>query len=163
MSYLLLKLLHILGAAVLFGTGLGIAFFTWFGCREALATGRIELLRGVLRWTVIADALFTATAAVLQPASGLALYGMSGLPWRHAWLWTVLGLYVFVGLCWLPVLALQMRLRDAARAASTIEALPEAFHRDLRRWFVLGWPAFATVIALYVLMVWRTSLWEWLR
>jgi len=159
MIYPLLKLLHVLGAAVLFGTGLGIAFFMWFGCREALRHGRIELLRGVLQWTVVADALFTATAAVLQPVSGLALYALSGLPWRNGWLWAVLGLYVFVGLCWLPVVALQVRMRDAARAAVTIDALPGAFHRDLQRWFILGWPAFAAMIGLYVLMVWRLWLW----
>jgi len=158
-TYLLLKLVHILGAAVLFGTGMGIAFFMWFGCREALRGGRVELMRGVLRWTVIADALFTGTAAVLQPLSGLGLYAMAGLPWRQPWLWAVLGLYVFVGLCWLPVVALQIRLRDAARAAASIEELPPQFHRDLRRWFVLGWPAFAAVIALYGLMVFRMSWW----
>ena len=159
MSYLLLKLLHILGAAVLFGTGLGIAFFMWFGCREALRRGHIDLLRGILRRTVIADALFTATAAVLQPLSGLGLYAMAGLSWRQPWLWAVLGLYVFVGLCWLPVVALQIRLRDAAVAATTIDGLPAGFHRDLRRWFVLGWPAFSAVIALYGLMVFRGAWW----
>ena len=159
MTYLLLRLLHILGAAVLFGTGLGIAFFMWFGSREAQRRGHIDLLRGVLRWTVIADAVFTATAAVLQPLSGLGLYAMAGLSWRQPWLWAVLGLYVFVGLCWLPVVALQIRLRDAAVAAATIEDLPMDFQRDLRRWFVLGWPAFGAMIALYGLMVFRGVLW----
>src|SRR5690349_4358395 len=122
MTYLLLKLFHILGAAILFGTGLGIAFFMWFGCRDALKRGQIELLRGVLRWTVVADAVFTATVAVLQPLTGLALYAVTGLPWHRHWLWVVLGLYAFVGLCWLPVVALQIRLRDAAQGAATIDA-----------------------------------------
>ena len=155
MTYLLIKLVHILGAAVLFGTGLGIAFFMWFGCREALRHDRIDLLRGVLRWTVVADAVFTASAAVLQPISGLALYRMEGLPWRDGWLWTVLALYVFVGLCWLPVVALQIRLRDTAFSVHAVRDLPTDFHRRLRHWFLLGWPAFAAVIALYAMMVFR--------
>ena len=69
----------------------------------------------------------------------------------------MLGLYAFVGLCWLPVVGLQIRLRNAAVAAATIDRLPPAFHRDLRRWFVLGWPAFTAMIALYALMVFRTA------
>jgi len=155
MSYLLIKLLHIVGATVLFGTGLGIAFFMWFGSREALRQGHIELLRGVLRWTVIADTVFTASAAVLQPITGLALYRMEGLPWHNVWLWTVIALYLLVGTCWLPVVALQIRLRNAAVAASRISALPAQFHRDLRSWFALGWPAFGAMLGLLALMVFR--------
>jgi uncharacterized membrane protein len=157
MSFLLLKLLHILGAAILFGTGLGIAFFMWFGCREALRLGQIDLLRGILRWTVVADTVFTATAAVLQPVTGLSLYAMAGFSWRNPWVWVVLGLYVFVGLCWLPVVALQIRLRNVARDAPTIADLPTAFHRDFRRWFILGWPAFIAMLLLYALMLFRVG------
>jgi uncharacterized membrane protein len=160
MTYLALKLAHLLGATLLLGTGLGIAFFTWFGVRESMRTGRIELLRGVLRGTVIADTVFTATAAVLQPLTGLALYAMVGLPWRNPWLWMVLGAYVFVGLCWLPVVALQIRLRDTALKATTIAELPPRFHADFRRWMALGWPGFAGVMALYALMVFRASWWS---
>lgn len=155
MNYLWLKLLHILGAAVLFGTGMGIAFFMWFGCRDALRRGQLDLLRGVLRWTVIADAVFTASAAILQPLSGLGLFTMAGMTWRDGWLWAVLGLYAFVGACWLPVVVLQIRLRDAALSADSINELPARFHRDLRRWFALGWPAFGAVLALYAAMVFR--------
>jgi uncharacterized membrane protein len=157
--YLTLKLVHILGATVLFGTGLGIAFFTWFGVRHALRGGSIELLRGMLRCTVVADALFTATAAVLQPITGLWLFWLLGLPWRSTWLWVVLGLYVFVGLCWLPVVVLQIRMRDAALAAASVAQLPARFHADFRLWVLLGWPAFISVLALFGLMVWRLQWW----
>jgi uncharacterized membrane protein len=155
MNYLLIKLLHIFGAAVLFGTGLGIAFFMWFGCREALHHGHIDLLRGVLRWTVIADTVFTASAALLQPLTGLTLYQMEGLPWSNPWLWIVIGLYLFVGVCWLPVVALQIRLRNAAIAAPDIPSLPAQFHRDLKSWFALGWPAFGAMLVLLAMMVFR--------
>lgn len=123
MSYLLLKWLHLVGAALLLGTGLGIAFFAWFGVRMARRTGDLGLLRGVLRLTVIADFAFTAPAVVLQLASGLALWALAGQPWTHRWLLLVLGLYGGIGLLWLPVVVLQMRMRDLALAADGMAAL----------------------------------------
>lgn len=159
MSYLLLKWLHLVGAALLLGTGLGIAFFAWFGVRMARRTGDLGLLRGVLRLTVIADFAFTAPAVVLQLASGLALWALAGQPWTHRWLLLVLGLYGGIGLLWLPVVVLQMRMRDLALAADGMAALPAAFGRMFRVWFWLGVPAFAGVLALLALMVRRGAGW----
>lgn len=158
MSYLLLKWLHLLGAAILFGTGLGIAFFAWFGYRMALRDGNLGLLRGVLRLTVTADTVFTAIAAALQPVTGLALWWLTGAPWTSRWLMWVLGLYVFVGCCWLPVVVLQIRLRDGALSAASIATLDARFHRRFRVWFILGWPAFAGVLVLFWLMLARAYL-----
>jgi uncharacterized membrane protein len=155
MSYLLLKWLHLLGASVLFGTGMGIAFFAWFGYRRAVKQDNLGLLQGVLALTVVADTVFTAVAAVVQPLTGLALWQMQGGRWNSGWLWWVLGLYVFVGACWLPVVVLQLRLRDAALAASSVAALGPKFHARFRTWFVLGLPAFAGVLALFGLMAGR--------
>ncbi|HEX7889662.1 MAG TPA: DUF2269 domain-containing protein [Ramlibacter sp.] len=155
MSYLVLKWLHLVGATVLFGTGLGIAFFAWFGYRRGMQEGDIGLIRGVLRLTVIADAIFTATAAVLQPVTGWFLWRMAGGTWPDPWLGWVLGLYVFVGACWLPVVALQIRLRNAAVQARTVGELDARFHRTFAIWFALGWPAFLGVMALFGLMITR--------
>lgn len=155
MSYLAVKWLHLIGAAVLFGTGLGIAFFAWFGYRLAMRENNLGLLQGVLRLTVIADAVFTAVAAVLQPMTGLVLWWQAGGRWSSPWLAWVLALYVFVGVCWLPVVWLQIRLRDAAVAAQRVTDLDARFHRRFRIWFVLGWPAFVGVLALFALMLAR--------
>jgi len=155
MTYLVIKWLHLLGAAVLFGTGLGIAFFAWFGSRRALREHDIGLMRGVLSLTVTADAVFTATAAVAQPITGFALWRMTGGAWTGSWLWTVLAVYTFVGCCWLPVVWLQIRLRDAARAAASVRELDASFHRCFAIWFALGWPAFIAVLALFGLMLAR--------
>lgn len=155
MSYLVLKWLHLIGAAVLFGTGLGIAFFAWFGYRRGMRQAEIGLVRGVLRLTVLADTVFTAVAAVLQPVTGWFLWRMTGGAWPDAWLAWVLALYAFVGACWLPVVALQVRLRDAAVAASSVAALDARFHARFRLWFALGWPAFLGVLALFALMITR--------
>jgi uncharacterized membrane protein len=154
-SYLVLKYLHLLGSALLFGTGLGIAFFAWFGYRRGLEAGDIGLIRGVLRLTVLADTVFTATAAVLQPITGWFLWRMTGGAWPDRWLAWVLGLYVFVGACWLPVVWLQIQLRNAAVEANTVGQLDERFHRRFSLWFALGIPAFLGVMALFALMLTR--------
>jgi uncharacterized membrane protein len=156
-SYLVLKWLHLLGSAVLFGTGLGIAFFAWFGYRRGMEQGDIGLIRGVLRLTVLADTVFTATAAALQPVTGYFLWRMTGGQWPDRWLLWVLVAYVFVGACWLPVVALQVQLRNAAMRADTVGQLDERFHRRFRAWFLLGWPAFLGVMALFALMLTRGS------
>jgi uncharacterized membrane protein len=155
MTYLLLKWLHLLGAALLFGTGLGIAFFAWFGYRRGLQEGNIGLIRGVLRLTVTADTVFTASAAVLQPITGYFLWRLTGGIWPDPWLAWVLGVYVLVGACWLPVVALQVRLRDAAEQAETVGQLDARFHRTFAIWFALGWPAFIGVLVLFALMLTR--------
>lgn len=155
MSYLALKWLHILGASVLFGTGVGIAFFAWFGYRMALRQGELGLLRGVLRLTVVADMVFTAVAAVLQPVTGMLLWKLQGGAWDSPWLAWVLALYVLVGACWLPVVVLQIRLRDAALAASSLADLGPGFHARFRWWFALGVPAFLLMLALFGLMAGR--------
>jgi uncharacterized membrane protein len=154
-SYLVLKWLHILGSAILFGTGLGIAFFAWFGYRRGMREGEIALVRGVLRLTVLADTVFTATAAALQPVTGYLLWRQGGGQWPDPWLAWVLALYVFVGACWLPVVALQIQLRNAAIAAPDTASLDDRFHRRFRTWFVLGWPAFLGVMGLFGLMLTR--------
>jgi uncharacterized membrane protein len=150
--YLALKLVHVLGGAVLFGTGLGIAFFMVMAHR----TGNAAAVAQVARIVVIADALFTATAVVVQPLTGWALAAMAGHALAHWWIKATLVLYVLIGLCWLPVVWIQMRMRDLAeQAAGAGTALPARYHRYFKLWFWLGWPAFLGVIAIFVLMIWK--------
>lgn len=154
--YVFFKLVHVLGAAVLFGTGLGIAFFMFSADRG----GDVGPIAATLRSVVVADFLFTATAVVLQPVTGVALALERGYSLIEDWIAASLVLYVVVGLCWLPVVRLQMQMRDLARAAAENRAaLPDAYHRKMRIWFWLGWPAFSGVIAIYWLMVAKPDLW----
>ena len=153
---LALKLIHVLGAAVLFGTGLGIAFFMWMAHR----THDPATIAATARVVVIADALFTASAVIVQPFSGALLAWTMGYRVSEPWLVTSLALYVVVGLCWLPVVGIQIVLRNLAReAADTGTELPARYHRLFRFWFMLGWPAFLGVIAIFALMIWRPQLW----
>ena len=149
----LLKIAHILSAAVVLGTGFGIAFFTWFGYRNALRTGEISVLRAILRLTVIADAFLTAPAVAFQAASGVALMLIYGWPLLTPWSIAVWSLFLLAGACWLPVLKLQVMLRDEAGRAASVVALPRRFHTLFRWWFALGIPAFAAVFTIYWLMV----------
>jgi uncharacterized membrane protein len=156
-DYLLaLKLIHILGATVLFGTGLGIAFFMWMADR----TRNASVIAHTAEVVVIADVVFTATAVIIQPVSGAFLAWAIGYSLWESWIVVSLALYVAVGACWLPVVWIQAKLRDLARAAAQDNsALPARYHRLFRIWFLLGWPAFIGVIAIFALMIWRPHLW----
>jgi uncharacterized membrane protein len=149
--YLALKFLHVIGAAILFGTGLGIAFFQFRAGRKENPAAIAATLRSV----VVADYLFTATAAVLQPVTGLLLVHLRGLSLDQTWIAASLVLYVLIGACWVPVVVLQIRMRDLAqRAVATGEsALPPRYHRLARIWFWLGWPAFLSMLAIFWLMI----------
>jgi uncharacterized membrane protein len=150
--YLPLKFVHILGAAVLFGTGLGIAFFMWMAHR----TRDSGVVAATARIVVIADTVFTATAVIVQPVTGYGLMLALGLPVAEPWIVASLALYVLVGLCWLPVVWIQLRMRSLAAAAARYELpLPPRYHRLFRVWFWLGWPAFIGVIAIFALMIWK--------
>jgi uncharacterized membrane protein len=153
---LLLKLIHLLSAAVLLGTGGGIAFFMWMAHR----TGRAAAIADTARVVVIADTVFTATAVVIQPLTGVALTYLIGYSLLDSWIVLSLALYVLVGACWLPVVWIQIRMRDlAAKAAACGGELPLQYHRLFRIWFMLGWPAFSGVIAIFALMLWKPSFW----
>jgi uncharacterized membrane protein len=147
------KTAHILSAAILFGTGIGIAFFCWFGLRRALRMGDIAGLRLVLRLTVLADAWFTAPAVVFQIVSGLVLMSLLGWPLVSPWSLAVWALFLLTGACWLPVVIIQMRLSHEATRTTSVGALSAQFHRMFRSWFLLAWPAFTAVVLLFYLMV----------
>lgn len=150
MDYLIVKWVHVLSSTLLFGTGLGIAFFMWMAHRR----GDARLIAQTARIVVIADACFTAPAVVLQLATGLWMTQRLGLPLEIFWLRMALILYVLVGVCWLPVLWLQMRARDlAAHAVASERPLPRSYFAAMRWWFWLGWPAFLSVAWIFWLMV----------
>ncbi|MBC6980610.1 DUF2269 domain-containing protein [Caulobacter sp. 17J80-11] len=148
--YPLLKLVHVLSGAVLFGTGAGIAFFMVAAHR----TRDPRSVAAVAKIVVLADFVFTASAVVVQPLSGVGLIALQGYSLTESWLVAAYGLYVLTGLCWLPVVAMQMQMKRLAQEAVTAGAdLPARYHQLYRRWFALGWPAFAAVVGIYWLML----------
>lgn len=150
MEYLVAKWLHILSSTLLFGTGIGSAFYLLFSSVQRDA----RVVAAVAGLVVIADWLFTATTAVFQPLSGFYLVHLAQLPWRTGWVMWSLALYAVAIGCWLPVVGYQIRMRDLAReAARTGCELPPAYWRAFRRWIALGFPAFFAFLAVFYLMV----------
>ena len=152
MLYLSLKTLHILSMLLLFGTGLGSAFYKWMADRS----GNLAHIAVTNRHVVLADWLFTTPTVIFQPISGLAMALLAGYSLRSDWIAISLALYVFAGACWLPVVWLQIRMqRLSAEALAQQTALPAAYWRMARCWFWLGLPAFTAMLLVVALMVFK--------
>jgi uncharacterized membrane protein len=150
MEYLLVKYVHVLSSTLLFGTGLGSAFYMFFTNRS----GDVRAIAVVTRRVVWADWLFTAPTAIIQPASGLYLVHLAGMPLTLSWIAWSLGLFVLAGACWLPVVWLQIRMAAMAeQAVKEGTALPPLFWRYHYVWTGLGVPAFIAFVVIFYLMV----------
>ena len=153
-SYQILKTLHILSATLLFGTGLGTAFFMF----RTYSTHNIHEKYYAARNTVLADYLFTFPAVILQPLTGIWLLSKSGHDWASSWLILSYALYAIAGLCWLPVVWLQIQLKNMlATSVQQNVPLPDAYHSYFKLWFLLGWPAFISLLIIFFLMVIKPS------
>ena len=150
MEYLIVKWLHVVSSTLLFGTGLGSAFYLFFTNRS----GDVRAIAIVCRRVVWADWLFTTPTAILQPATGLYLMHVAGMPFSLQWIAWSLALFALAGACWLPVVWMQIRMAEMAeRAVQQGTALPALFWRYHRIWTALGVPAFIAFIAIFYLMV----------
>jgi uncharacterized membrane protein len=154
MLYFLVKYLHVLGAIVILGTGTGIAFFMLMAHR----TSNAEFIARTAYVVVIADAIFTLWAVILQPLTGGLLMMLSATPITERWLLASLGLYAIAGLFWVPVVFMQIEMRDLARkAAEQRVALPERYFVLFRRWFAFGFPGFGATMLILWLMIAKPS------
>ncbi|RXH40802.1 DUF2269 family protein [Bradyrhizobium zhanjiangense] len=148
--YFLVKFLHVLGAIVILGTGTGIAFFMLMAHR----TNDAEFIARTAAVVVIADAIFTLSAVILQPVTGGLLMMLSATSLTERWLLASLGLYAVAGLFWVPVVFMQIEMRDLARkAAEQCNALPERYFVLFRRWFIFGFPGFGATMLILWLMI----------
>ena len=154
--YVTLKWIHILSSTVLFGFGAGTAWYFW----SAHLTGEPAIIARVGRMVVRADWIFTGTSGVVQPVSGILLVSVAGYGLFESWLVVTYGLYMLAFACWAPVVWLQIRATALAeKAAIGGMPLPAEYHRRMRLWFALGWPAFLALIAVFWLMVAKPALW----
>jgi uncharacterized membrane protein len=152
MTFFTLKMLHILSMVLLFGTGLGSAFYKWMADRS----GHVAHIAVTNRHVVLADWLFTTPTVIFQPISGFWMASLAGWPLSTPWIAFSLGLYVLAGACWLPVVWLQIRMaKIAAKAVAGNVALPDAYWRMARLWFWLGVPAFISMVLVVALMVFK--------
>jgi uncharacterized membrane protein len=154
MLYLGLKFVHVIGAIVILGTGAGIAFFMLMAHRS----GDARFIARTAGVVVLADLLFTATAIVAQPVSGWLLMQSAGYDFGQHWVFASLALYALAGVFWLPVVWMQIRMRDLATAAADAGApLPDAYRRLFRWWFAFGFPGFGAVMGIIWLMIAKPS------
>lgn len=152
MEYLILKWVHILSATILFGTGIGSAFYMFMANRSK-DTASIYF---AVRHVVIADWLFTTPAVMLQLLTGTWLVFATGHNFTDLWVLWGLVLYVFAGICWLPVVWMQIKMRDMAKVAwENNVPLPERYWKMDRWWITLGSLAFPAIVVVFYLMVFR--------
>ena len=157
-DYFVLKFLHVIGATVLLGTGAGIAFFMLMAHRS----GDVRTVAAMARIVVIADYVFTTTAVIAQPLTGVLLAHSVGYSLGEGWIVASIALYLFTGAFWLPVVWMQSQMRNLAQgAAAAGDPLPERYHRLFSLWFAFGFPAFAAVLLIFWLMIARPEI-EWL-
>ena len=157
MLFLTLKTLHILSAIILFGLGLGTVFYKIMADR----TGNVAAIAVTSAHVVLADWLFTTPTVIFQPISGMIMAKQLGMSLTDSWLLYTYILYILTGLCWLPVVVLQIRMRDIATlAAKQQQPLPALYHHYTKIWMWLGVPAFFAMITITVFMVFHYSLWQ---
>jgi len=150
MEYLIVKWLHILSSTFLFGTGIGSAFYMLF----ASLSRDVRAIAVVSRYVVMADWIFTTTTIIIQPLTGIWMIHLAGFPYTSAWIMWSVALYFFAGACWLPVVWMQIKMRDMAQAAAAAGTeLPALYWRYLRYWVLLGIPAFFALVIVFWLMV----------
>ncbi len=151
MEYLLLKWLHILSSTLLFGTGIGSASYMLF----TTLTRDVRATAVVVRHVVIADWLFTTPAIIAQPLTGFLMLYLAGIPFSSRWVAISVVLYLLAGACWLPVVWMQIKMRDIAVAADRAGQfdLPPLYWRYFRYWVLLGIPAFVALVGVFWLMV----------
>ena len=153
MTYLTLKYLHILSMVLLFGVGLGSAFYKWMADHSQ----NLEHIAQVNRHVIFADWIFTTPTVIFQPVSGLILVYLAGIPVATFWISASLALYILAGLCWIPVVWLQIRMSKMADTSLKQQhALPDKYWQYARIWFWLGVPAFTAMLLVVFLMVFKT-------
>ena len=148
--YFIVKTLHIIGSTILFGTGIGIAFFMFRSCFTGNLNGKYYAVSN----TVLADCLFTFPAVILQPLTGFWLIHEVGYDWNSAWLLLTYGSYLLVAMCWLPVVWIQIQLkRMIKQSIENKTELPALYSRYFKAWVMLGWPALIGLVVIFFLMV----------
>lgn len=138
-----------LSSTILFGTGIGTASVMIYGHR----TKNPIVIAVISKYVVFADWIFTGTSGILQPLTGFAMIYLAGFSWTSLWiLGSILG-YVVAACCWFPVVCLQIKMRDLAiETVKNNTTLPEKYHRYFLYWFILGWPAFLSLVGVFYLM-----------
>ena len=154
MSYLVIKYIHLISMVLLFGTGLGSAFYKWMADRS----GVVAHIAVTNRHVVLADWIFTTPTIIIQPLTGIAMLSIAHIPLSSSWVLISLALYAFAGLCWLPVVWLQIRMKSLSDTANDTQSkLPALYWHYARIWFWLGVPAFLAMMSVVFIMIFKPT------
>lgn len=150
MFYLWLKYIHVLSSTILFGTGIGTACVMLYGHYKK----DIHAMAVINNYVVLGDWLFTGTSGVIQPLTGFWMVYLVGYPLKSLWLiGSIIG-YVIAAICWFIVVHLQIKIKNiTVQAAHDNSPLPKEYYFYFKWWFVLGWPAFISLLIVFYLMV----------
>jgi len=149
MEFLIIKWIHIVSSTLLFGTGLGSAFYKYMADRS----GNIQTIAYTNKNVVLADWLFTTPTIIIQPITGILMVLMLGYSFTESWILLSIVLYFFAGACWLPVVVLQIRMHNISNeAVLNNTALPDLYWKQATIWFWLGIPAFISIVTVFFLM-----------
>jgi len=149
MEFLIIKWIHIISSTLLFGTGLGSAFYKYMADRS----GNIQTMAYTNKNVVLADWVFTTPTIIIQPITGILMVLMLGYSFTESWILLSIVLYFFAGACWLPVVVLQIRMRNISNeAVLNNKALPDLYWKQATIWFWLGIPAFISIVTVFFLM-----------
>jgi len=149
--YLILKLIHILAAVVVTGTGAGIAFFMFMANRS----NNPQAIYITAKHVILGDWIFTTPAVITQIITGVLLMNMQGYSFSAPWFYWVIGLFSFIGVCWLPVLRIQYKLRELAKISVDSKQVTPEFKSLMKIWTLLGIPAFIAILGVFWLMVFK--------
>ena len=149
--YFIIKLIHIISAVIVAGTGTGIAFFMFMANRS----NNIQAIAVTSKHVILADWLFTFPAVFVQFVSGMILMNLLNYSYSSTWFLAVISLFIFIGVCWLPVIYLQYKLKSYAEQAVESGVLSMAFKKTMQLWTLLGIPAFISILIIFWLMVFK--------
>jgi len=150
----MIRLLHIVSSALMFGVGLGAFWFMVTAARSGSPAAVAITTRNAVR----AEWFIAAPVALIQPTTGYLLMVQLGYPLHSTWFYAVATLYIIAGMCWVYLVKAELKMRGLAAAHSASIALPDEFGVLFRRWTWLALGSFAGVLGIFWLMVFRPGL-----
>jgi uncharacterized membrane protein len=153
-NYFIIKYIHIISSALLFGTGLGTAFFMLL----AFLSKNVETLKYTTRHVVLADWIFTTPAVIIQPVTGIWLMLMLNYSFFSLWFYLTVSLYLLMGVCWIPVVFIQYKMKKIASIPVLTPFETKQLSSLMKWWVFLGIIAFVSILMIYWLMVSKVGL-----
>ncbi len=121
----------------------------------AYRSGNPNALAVTTRHVVLANWIFTAPAVVVQLTTGMLLMKTLNYSFSSSWFIAVFSLFIFIGLCWIPVVIIQYKLKHLAKTAEETGYIDPKFKQLMRYWIALGIPAFGSILIIFCLMIFK--------